>query len=89
LVEQLDDLVVHRPARLRVRMEDQRDGRTGTRPRMETAYQAALGTRENDFGHGLCGCSRKDGLLSRRVHGGGGFYIGAGVQQAIGRYPPK
>jgi len=70
-------------------MKDQGDGCTGAGPRMETAFKAALGTRKYDFGHGLCGCSRKDGLRSRRVHGGGGFYIGARVQHAIGRYPPK
>jgi cysteine desulfurase len=33
-------------------------------------------------------CSRFDGSLGTRVHRGGGSYIGAGVQLAIGRNPP-
>ena len=53
LVEQLDDLVVHRPAGLRVRMEDQRDRRAGAGAGMETAFEAALGAGKNDFGHGM------------------------------------
>ena len=53
LVEQLDDLVVHRPARLRVRVEDQRDRRARAGAGMETAFEAALGAGKNDFGHGV------------------------------------
>ena len=59
LVEQLDDLVVHRPAGLRVRMENHRDRRAGPGPGVEAAFEAALGTWENDFGH-IGGCSRED-----------------------------
>ena len=53
LVEQLHDLVVHRAAGLRVRMEDHRDRRARARTGVETAFETALGTGENDFGHGL------------------------------------
>ncbi len=57
LVEQLHDLVVHRAAGLRVRMEDQRDRRAGAGAGVETAFEASLGAGKNDFGHG-CVCSR-------------------------------
>ena len=52
LVEQLDDLVVHRPAGLRVAVQDQRDRRARTRPRVEAALETAFGSGKNDFGHG-------------------------------------
>jgi len=51
LVEELNDLVVHRPAGLRVGMQDQRDRRSRTRSGMETSFKAAFGAWENDFGH--------------------------------------
>ena len=51
LIEQLHDLVVHRAAGLRVRMEDHRDRRARPQPGVETAFEAAFGTGENDFGH--------------------------------------
>ena len=51
LVQQLYDLVVPRPARLRVRMEDKCDWRSGTRARMETAFEAALRAWKDHFGH--------------------------------------
>jgi len=38
-------------------MEDQRNGRPGTRARVETAFETALWTRENDFRHG-CAAAR-------------------------------
>ena len=52
LLEQLHDLVVHRPAGLRVRMQDQGDRSAGPDAGMETAFKAALWTRKNDFRHG-------------------------------------
>jgi len=51
LVEQLDDLVVHRSAGLRMRMQDQRNGRAGTGAGMETSFEASLGSWKDDFGH--------------------------------------
>ena len=56
---------------------------------METAFEAALGTRKNDFGHGGAAARVKVNFWRRRVRRGGGFYIGEGLQLAIGRYPPK
>ena len=52
LIEQLDDLVVHRPAGLRVRVQDQRDRRARARPRGETAFQTALGAGKITSGMG-------------------------------------
>jgi hypothetical protein len=52
LVEQLDDLVVHRPAGLRVRMEDQRNRRARTGAGMKTAFEAALGPGKMTSGIG-------------------------------------
>ena len=51
LVEQLHDLVVHRAAGLRVRMEDHRDRRARAQARVETAFETAFGARKNHFGH--------------------------------------
>ncbi len=52
LVELLGDLLVHRPAALRVRMEDHRDGRARARRRRKTAFETALGAGEDDGRHG-------------------------------------
>src|SRR5690349_6326901 len=49
LIEQLHDLVVHRAARLRVRMQDQRNGRARPGAGVETAFKATLGAGKNDF----------------------------------------
>ena len=95
LVEQLDDLVVHRPAGLRVRMEDQRDRRARTSAGMESAFKAAFGTRKNDFGHrGWAAHLREMGrapllAFSMRVRRGGGvLYRGGfdGNQQESQRF---
>jgi cysteine desulfurase len=85
LIEKLDNLVVHCPAGLRVRMEDQRDRGAGTGAGMETSFEASLGTWENDFGHVSSVCSQKGGAT--RVRSGVGSYIGAAVHVAIGRNP--
>src|SRR5205085_2716579 len=42
LIEELDDLVVHRPAGLRVGMQDQRYRRSRTGSGVETSFKAAL-----------------------------------------------
>lgn len=51
LVEFLDDAVVHRAARIGMRVQDHGDGRTRTRSGSETAFEATFGAGENDFGH--------------------------------------
>jgi hypothetical protein len=45
------DLVVHRPAELRMRMKDQRDRAVLTLGWLEAALKAAGGAGKNDFGH--------------------------------------
>ena len=87
LVEQLDDLVVHRPAGLRVRVEDHRDRRARARARVETAFEAAFGTGKMTSGM-IGGCSRK-GLRRRGCAAAAASYIGERLQQAIGSYPRK
>src|SRR4051794_17820107 len=72
LIEQLNDLVVHRSAHLRMRVEDQSDRRAGAAAGMETSFEASLRAWENDFGHGCFGsCSDRKplsaGALRRRV----------------------
>src|SRR5690606_32047183 len=52
LVQPLDDAVVHRPAPLRVRMEDHRHRRARARRGGITAFEAAFGAGKNDGGHG-------------------------------------
>ena len=51
LVERLHDVIVHRAARLRVRVEDQGDGRAGAGPWLETTFKTAFRPWKNDFGH--------------------------------------
>ena len=53
LVEQLDDLVVHRPAGLRVGMEDQGNRGAGAGAGMKASFEAPLRAGENHFGHGM------------------------------------
>src|SRR4029078_3405613 len=51
VIELVDDLMIHRPAELRVRMQDDRDRRVPRPGRVETAFNPAGGTGEDDFGH--------------------------------------
>jgi len=51
LVQLLHDAVVHRAARLGMRMEDHGDRRARTRRWAETTFEAAFGAGENDVGH--------------------------------------
>ncbi len=55
-VEQLvDDLVVHRAAELRMRMQDDGDRRAFLLGGLVSAFEATCGSVENDFGHWLSG----------------------------------
>src|SRR5882762_4077326 len=47
----VDDLVIHRAVKLRMRMQHHRDRRVLLLGRMITAFEAACGTGENDFRH--------------------------------------
>src|SRR5204862_7996655 len=51
VVALVDDLVIHRAVKLRMRMQDHRDRRVLLFRRMITAFEAACGAGENDFGH--------------------------------------
>jgi hypothetical protein len=51
VIELVDDLVVHRPAELRVRVQDDRDRRVLLARRVVAAFDAPRGTGENDFRH--------------------------------------
>ncbi len=51
VIEIVDDLVVHRPAELRMRVQDDRDRRASDRRRMKSAFDAAARTVEHDLGH--------------------------------------
>ncbi len=48
LVQPLGDAVVHRPAALGVRVEDHRHRRARARGGLETAFETAFGTGEDD-----------------------------------------
>src|SRR3546814_5165503 len=67
-VHRLRDAVVHRPAALRVRVEDQRNRRARARRGRETAFDAALGAGENNVGHQ--GTFHVSGLASDSPWGG-------------------
>src|SRR5690606_1793193 len=47
----VDDLVVHRAAELRMRVQDDGDGRALFLGRLVAAFQASSGTGKNDLGH--------------------------------------
>src|SRR5689334_11347929 len=49
VVALVDDLVIHRAVKLRMRMQDHRDRRVLLLGRMITALEAACGAGENDF----------------------------------------
>src|SRR5579859_293998 len=52
VVALVDDLMIHRAMKLRVRMQDHRDRRILLLRRVITAFEAACGAGENDFRHG-------------------------------------
>ena len=52
IIQLVHDLVVHRAAELRVRMQDDRDWRVLLARRMVATFEPAGRTRENDFRHG-------------------------------------
>jgi hypothetical protein len=52
VIEVVDDLIVHRAAELRVRMQDERDRRPVRRGLVEAAFQPAGGTDEENLWHG-------------------------------------
>ena len=60
VIEIVDDLIIHRPAELRVRVQDDGDRRAAHRRGMKTALDAAGRTIEHDFGHLYS-------ILSRRI----------------------
>ena len=51
IIRAVDDLVVHRAAELRVRMQHHRDRRAFCLGRMIAAFEPAGGTGEDDLGH--------------------------------------
>src|SRR6516165_8941649 len=69
VVALVDDLMIHRAVKLRVRMQDHRDRRVLLLGGMITAFEAARGTGENDFRHRGSLAKSTDVLLARS----GGF----------------
>jgi hypothetical protein len=59
IVELVDDLMVHRPAELRVRMQYDCDRRVFLRRRMIPAFDPAGRTGENDLGHAYQNLDRR------------------------------
>src|SRR5436305_9871561 len=51
IVTLVDDLVIHRAVKLRMRVQHHRDRRVLLLRRMIAAFEAACGAGENDFGH--------------------------------------
>ena len=51
VIQAVDDLVVHRPAMLRVRMQDQRERRVRPLAVMVAAFEPAVGAGKNDIRH--------------------------------------
>jgi len=51
IIEVVDDLIVHRPAELRVRMQNHRDGGAALLGRVEPPLKPSSRTGENDFRH--------------------------------------
>ena len=76
VVELVDDLVVHRPAKLRVRMQDDRDRGVLLPGRVVAALDAAGRAGENDFRHlvSTSGGGRRLKPASRRPNGRFGLF---------------
>ena len=53
VIQVIDDLVVHRPAELRMRMKNDRDRRAALFRRMEASFETTGGSVENHLGHGF------------------------------------
>ncbi len=70
LIHIVNDLIVHRPAKLRMRMKNDRDRRTALFGGMEAPFKATSGTCENDLGHLNSGCSVRD-LQSNQIGSAG------------------
>ena len=51
VVALVDDLVIHRAVKLRMRMQDHRDRRILLLGRVISAFEATRGAGENDFRH--------------------------------------
>src|SRR5213078_870177 len=75
IVTLVDDLVIHRAVKLRMRVQHHRDRRVLLLRRMITAFEAACGAGKNDFGHwwslanqptcaGSSGCHRRGDLAA-------------------------
>ena len=67
VVHIIDDLIVHRPAELRMRMKNDGDRRASLLGGMETSLQTTGGTSENDLGHRVSIDERFTGERSRRA----------------------
>ena len=69
-------------------MKDEGDGRAGPASGVETAFETALGTGKNDFGHmGLGPRLERDRTIDgRQVHRRRGAYIGWPAFLAILRF---
>jgi len=61
-----------------MRMQDHRDGRTRTRPRIETTFEATFRPWENDFGHEYFLGARRATIAALRLRA----YIGKGTARA-------
>jgi hypothetical protein len=64
IVALVDDLVIHRAVKLRMRMQDHRDRRVLLLGRVIAAFETARGAGENNFRHG-----RSSGEFDRFVAG--------------------
>src|SRR5690606_7895627 len=76
IIQVVDDLVVHRPAELRVRKEDDGDGSAFFLGRLIPPLDATGGTREGDFRHirePLAHLSIREGNLCATLTPGLGF----------------
>jgi hypothetical protein len=51
VIKVINDLVIHRPAKLRVRMQNDRDGRAALFGRVEPSFETTGGSVENHLGH--------------------------------------
>src|SRR5665213_35910 len=74
----VDDLVIHRAVKLRMRMQNHRNRRVLLLGRMVTAFEAARGAGEDDFRHWWSLAKSTDFVLARS--GGFGRQNRAGIR---------
>ena len=86
LVELVDDLVVHRPAVLRMRVQQQRDRGIRNLRRVVTAFEATFGAVDDDFRHFLFPFRRRGAANDVAMESGACSRVSNDFSQILDRF---